>query len=163
MASLFYTRRRVGACCVWDVKGKSHELHMSEPKRNVWKILLNLAKTRWRPQVLEPAMAVKYRIRVAKGRFLISSSIRKFDLRDTNVTYFSFSRREDIPAVPWCEIGDRIWRFQRRRFRGTFVYWFSFLYILNIFSLKSSKNRDIKPGREKHSYKKECTSEIRSI
>ena len=39
----------------------------------------------------------------------------------------------------------------------------SFLCILNIFSLKSSENKDIKPGREKHSYKKERTSEIRSI
>ena len=27
---------------------------------------------------------------------------------------------------------------------------FSFLYVLNIFSLKSSENKDIKPGPEKH-------------
>ena len=40
---------------------------------------------------------------------------------------------------------------------------FSFLHTLNIFSLKSSENKDIKPVPEKHSYKKECTSEIRSI
>ena len=27
---------------------------------------------------------------------------------------------------------------------------FSFLYVLNIFNLKSSENKDIKPGPEKH-------------
>ena len=32
---------------------------------------------------------------------------------------------------------------------------FSFLYVLNIFSLRSSKNKDIKPGPEKHYYEKE--------
>ena len=35
---------------------------------------INLAKTRWGPQVVKPAMAVKDRIRVATERFLISSS-----------------------------------------------------------------------------------------
>jgi len=64
MVSRFYTR--LGA-----LKVKSHELRMCEPKRNAKKILLNLAKARWRPQVVEPAMAVKDKIRVAKGRFLI--------------------------------------------------------------------------------------------
>ena len=97
MVSRFYTRPRLGACYVRDVKVvlevKSHELRMCEPKRNAQKILLNLAKTRWRPQVMEPAMAVKDRIRVAKGRFLISSSIRKFGLRDANVFFFFSKRR----------------------------------------------------------------------
>ena len=32
---------------------------------------------------------------------------------------------------------------------------FSVLYVLNIFSLKSSENKDIKPGPEKHFYEKE--------
>ena len=32
---------------------------------------------------------------------------------------------------------------------------FSFFYVLNIFSLKSSENKDIKPGRKKHLYEKE--------
>ena len=32
---------------------------------------------------------------------------------------------------------------------------FSFLCVLNIFSLKSSENEDIKPGPEKHFYEKE--------
>ena len=41
------------------LKGKSHELRMCEARRNAWKILQNLAKTRWWPQVVEPAMAVK--------------------------------------------------------------------------------------------------------
>ena len=45
---------------------------------------INLAKTRCRPQVVEPAMAVKDRIRVAKGRFLIPGSIKKIVLRDTS-------------------------------------------------------------------------------
>ena len=73
---------------ILDAKGKSHELHMCETKLNSWKILRNLAKTWWRPQVVEPAMAVKDRIRVAKGRILISSSIRSICLRDTNVFFF---------------------------------------------------------------------------
>ena len=38
--------------------------------------------------MVEPAMAVKDRIRVAKGRILISSSIRSICLRDTNVFFF---------------------------------------------------------------------------
>ena len=46
--------------------------------------------------------------------------------------------------------------------RHSCVLMFIFVYS-NIFSLKSSENKDIKPGREKHSYKKKCTSEIRSI
>ena len=66
---------------------------MCKPKRNAKKILLNLAKRRWRPQVVEPAMAGKHRIRVAKGRFLTSSSMRKFGLRDTNVFVFFSKRR----------------------------------------------------------------------
>ena len=36
------------------------------------------------PQVVEPAMVVKDRIRVAKGRFLIPGSIKKIVLRDTS-------------------------------------------------------------------------------
>ena len=35
---------------------------------------------------------------------------------------------------------------------------FSFLYFLNIFSLKSSGNKNIKLGLEKHSYK--CTERV---
>ena len=37
--------------------------------------------------------------------------------------------------------------------RHSCVMMFIFVYS-NIFSLKSSENKDIKPGREKHSYKK---------
>lgn len=164
MASRFYTRRRLGACYVWDVKVvlkvKSHELRMCEPKLNSWKILRNLAKTRRRPQVVEPAMAVKHGIRVAKGRFLISKSIRKSGLRDIDVFFFFSKRRYSSRDLVWNWMKDM-------KVPATeisqHICIFSCLYILNIFSLKLAENKDIKPGREKHSYKKECTSEIRSI
>ena len=54
------------------LKGKSHELRMCEPKHNTCKCVQDfLAKTRWRLQVVQPALVIKDRIRVTKGQFLM--------------------------------------------------------------------------------------------